>query len=242
MKYGIISDIHGNLNALEATLFAIQKFKVDKLVCLGDIVGYGPQPNECVQLIQEISDIVLAGNHDHGVVGKLSLERFNRYAKAAIQWTQTTVTDESLDYLSALKLTAAVDDLFFVHASPNEPIEWHYIMNVFDAEESFAALRENICFVGHSHVPVIFTSQNDFFVNILFDYDVSIEQNKRYIINVGSVGQPRDLDARAAFAIYDTQTRTYQLQRIDYDINDTQEKMRKAGLDHFLINRLQFGH
>ena len=241
MKYGIISDIHSNLNALESTLRELETLKTDKIVCLGDIVGYGPQPNECIELIRQSAEIVLTGNHDQGAIGKIGVHYFNRYAQAAIYWTRRHLTDSSVEYLSALPFRAIVDGMMLVHASPGQPAEWNYILSQFDAEQSFTEFKEQFCFIGHSHSPIIFSNNSESVFEIYDTSELQADEKTRYIINVGSVGQPRDIDPRAAYGIFDTSSRIYQLQRVKYDVKGTQKKMRKAGIDYFLIERLEIG-
>lgn len=242
MKYGIISDIHGNLNALTTVLQELNREKIDQLICLGDLVGYGPEPNECIQLIKKSATIVIAGNHDHAAIGKIELRLFNRYARNAMLWTRQTLTKASISFLRNLKLTAIIDDVQFVHATPHNPDLWNYISSTFEALVSFIAFDKQLCFVGHSHVPTnyILSEQNKKVVNH-FDQQITIEPNKRYILNIGSVGQPRDLNPKATYATYNTVTRRYKLHRVAYNIAQTQQKMRKAKLDDRLISRLAAG-
>ena len=242
MKYGIISDIHGNLSALEVALRVLGKNKIDKLVCLGDVVGYGPQPNECVKLTYDNADIVIAGNHDYAALGKTTDSNFNLFAKAALDWTRKTLTDDSIQLLLETELKQSENNILFVHATPRNPEYWNYIPSLTEASSAFLTFNEQICFVGHSHVPVAFFLDSILMkIQILLKTKFEISPKKRYIINVGSVGQPRDSDTRAAFGIYDSVSKKYKLVRKRYGISDTQSKMREAGLPDYLITRLKHG-
>lgn len=241
MKYGIISDIHGNLSALQATLKIFEKSKIDKLVCLGDLVGYGPQPNECIRLINENADVFIAGNHDYAAVGKSPDDNFNPHAKAALDWTRQELSDQSRQLLQAARLSHRENNLFFVHATPDKPEYWNYIPSLFEAYTAFSGFNEQICFIGHSHIPVTFSQDSERKIQLVFETQIRLLAENRYIINVGSVGQPRDNDARAAFGIFDTGAGMYSMQRKQYAVSDTQAKMRKAGLPEYLVKRLKHG-
>lgn len=241
MRIGIISDIHGNIEALTAVLDALKKAQPDQLICLGDLVGYGPNPNECIALIQEHADVVIAGNHDFAALQKISTESFNSHARTSIFWTMRQLTPESIDYLSGLPLTVTRDQFMLVHATPNAPEDWHYILSIYDAYDSFLSLARPLCFCGHSHVPVIVieTAREQFKISMASRLKIKAEA--RYLINIGSVGQPRDYDPRAAYALYDTDTARYELHRVTYDVAAVQAKMKRAKLPSFLISRLALG-
>ncbi len=241
MRYGIISDIHGNLEALSAVLDEIQNREIDQLICLGDIVGYGANPNECIELVRQNCQIILAGNHDYAALKKVDTSNFNNYAQDAIGWTIGNLNPESTAFLDTLKVFHKVDQIYFVHSTPLDPTEWNYILSTYDAYESFQEFQEQICFIGHSHVPIIFLNRQRHRYDVIEKKELLIDQKNRYIINVGSVGQPRDLDSRAAYGIFDDELRSFTLYRVEYDIEKTQAKMRAAGLPEFLIIRLQIG-
>ncbi len=229
MLIGIISDVHGNLPALEVVLGELKELKVDQVVCLGDTVGYGPFPNECVDLVRERCTVVLKGNHDSGLIGETPLDDFNQHGLSAILWSQKTVDPEKLEYLRGLPLTSVREGITLAHASPLEPETWRYILTMEAAEESFKAFDTNLCFIGHTHVPVIIGE----------DSSINRYRKKgRFIINVGSVGQPRDGNPDAAFGMYDTSHRSFKLARIPYDIKKTAEAIRSVGLPDFLAKRL----
>lgn len=240
MRYALFSDVHSNLEALNAVLEEIQREKPDKILCLGDLIGYGPNPNKCVQRVREVADLVLAGNHDYASLGKANIFNFNYYARMAIEWTIKELSEDSQKYLAALPLMEEIGDFTLVHATPKDPAEWDYIMNLDDALENFGYFKGQLCFVGHSHIPVIIV-QTDDNCWATREMEIRIEEGKRYIINIGSVGQPRDLDPRACYGVFDSERKTFQLKRVPYDINLTQEKMRQVGLPEFLIDRLGYG-
>lgn len=277
MKALILSDIHANLAALESVLNAT-KGRYDVLWCLGDVVGYGPRPNECVELIRELATVCVMGNHDLAVLGKpgMDVEAFNPYAQQAVLWTRETLTKVNMDYLAGLSAVPvrpdADHDLLLTHASPREPVS-EYIMTPSIAMENFGAFREGICMVGHTHKPVIYRWRlheelyTDVFDDFYSDADeleganiihsvatvdsllppignvVQLEcsEQLRLIINPGSVGQPRDNDVRAAYAILDLVAMTWRYERVPYPIELTQNQMRAAQLPKRLIDRLSFG-
>lgn len=241
MKYAIISDIHGNLEALESALLEIEKTQVDSILCLGDIVGYGPNPNECVAKIKEISDVCLAGNHDYAPLGRLDLAYFNPWAKDAINWTAERLSPDSKQFLTELPLKMEVDGFTIVHATPATPDEWNYITTIGDAVRNFTEFKGQICFIGHSHVPMVVSVDENDEYRLIKKSAFNIEKGMRYIINVGSIGQPRDLNPKASFGIYDNESKTYELKRVDYDLSQTQSKIRESGLPEFLAERLESG-
>ncbi len=246
MRYAIISDIHSNLEALQAVLKTIQKEGTDKIVCLGDIVGYGPNPNECIELVQQQCDIIITGNHDFACIKDTELYYFNQYAARAIEWTVTVLSKENLDYLVSLPFVDRIENYVLVHSSPFEPQSWDYILSKDDAVFNFSQFDkyDKICFIGHSHHPIIYIekSENN---KLSYSYktvaNLQLEENERYIINVGSVGQPRDGNPDSAFGIIDTSTQTYQLKRVRYEVRKTHQKMISAGLPSFLAERLLIG-
>lgn len=241
MRIGVFSDVHGNWEALEQVLMAFEEEGVNRLYCAGDIVGYGPDPNMCVEKIMAVADAVIAGNHDWAVTGQVSTSSFNEYARSAIEWTRTLVSAEAEEYLAKLPIRYVEGEITVVHGTPDEPEEWNYLFNVDDARRSFNALRTQICFVGHSHIPVAFIRDNENKTSVRGAENVRIEEDKMYLINVGSVGQPRDGDPRAAYGILDTDDNQFRLKRIPYPIEVVQEKMRRVGLPFRLIDRLAYG-
>lgn len=246
MRVLIISDIHANLAAFKAVLEHADG-KWDTIWFLGDLVGYGPDPNECVIELQKYDHLALSGNHDQAVLGNLDIKSFNREAKAAIRWTQETLTEESHSYLASLDSLLIQEPFTLAHASPRYPV-WEYILDPMTAAENFNWFHTDFCLVGHSHVPVIFEEQFDTYRQIIVRLPNYTETNEplslgreRLIINPGSVGQPRDSDPRAAYALLDTEAMTWQFQRVGYPVAETQKRMRKFGMPQRLVNRLAHG-
>ncbi len=237
MRYAVISDVHANLEALNAVLKKIDKYPLDKLLFLGDSVGYGPNPNECVEILKEKTDIILAGNHDRAAVGMIDITNFNPYARAAIEWTHKTLTPENRAFLKTLPLTAVLDTILLVHSTPNEPELWRYL-NRRNADMYFHLFKEKICFVGHSHEPAIIECSPSGTIIVHRD-KAAIKEGHRYIINAGSVGQPRDNNPEAAYTVL--QKNSIAIKRVSYDIVFTQKKMKDAELPLMLIERLSKG-
>ncbi len=239
MKYGLFSDIHGNLEALRAVLDALKGEGVDKYICLGDIVGYGANPRECLKLIKDLNPLAIAGNHDYAVVNLTDLSYFNSNAKEAILWTQNQLKEKEKKFLSALKLVHNFPNFTIVHATLKAPEEWRYILSTYEARENFQLLTTPLLFAGHSHIPIVFEG------NAHYRYDfrktVNLEEGRKYIINIGSVGQPRDGDSRASFALYDTESHMVHIRRVEYDINGAMRKIIEAGLPKILAWRLSQG-
>ena len=237
----ILSDIHANYVALQAVLD--QAGTVEVLWCLGDTVGYGPQPNECVACMREQADVMLVGNHDLGVLGTISLATFNREARMANEWNGQQLDADKRDFLLSLEPMAQVNDtVTLAHASPRDPV-WEYILSTEIAAESFEVLQTPLCFVGHTHQAAVYTEHAGklSYMRPADGFVLELEPEKRYIINPGSVGQPRDGDARAAWALYDPEAATVTFRRSSYHIRRVQETMVAAGLPDMLAARLSFG-
>jgi|Deesub1362A_J573_1020465.scaffolds.fasta_scaffold00132_24 predicted phosphodiesterase len=241
MQFIILSDVHGNLEALMAVLEDIRTHhEKGDVFFLGDSVGYGPDPSECIRIIKEESSIILAGNHDRAVTGRTDVSYFNPYARAAVEWTQEVLSDEDKAFLDSLPVSARLKDqgIYLVHSTPKEPEQWHYLLTTWDAYVNFHLFDERICFIGHSHQPVIIEMDPKGEILIYRDR-VELRDGCRYIVNVGSVGQPRDGNPDASYALFDD--RRIEIKRIPYDIVSTQEKMKRAGLPGYLIERLSKG-
>lgn len=239
-RYAVISDVHSNTEALRSVLRDINKRQVRDIFFLGDAVGYGPGPNEAVSLLESECKIIIAGNHDWGVLGLTETWSFNEYARAALDWTRGALTADNYETLrtSPLKSEISGMDITLVHATPFEPEKWHYLLTLSDAEINFKYMHTDICFIGHSHRP--------FILELSPSGELKTDKRKmhktegsRYIINTGSVGQPRDGDPRACYALVDDAG--IELVRVVYDILSTQKKMSEAGLPHALIERLSYG-
>lgn len=241
MRYLVISDIHANLVALEAVLQDAQD-EWDHVWCLGDIVGYGPDPNGCVELLRQYDPLSLSGNHDWAVLGKLDVNSFNGDARLAIRWTQDALSEENRQYLAELPPLIVVEPFTLAHGSPRQPV-WEYLLDESSAAQNFAYLETLYCFVGHTHTPVIFTETNPGRCRASFPiYDEPLALGEqRLIINPGSVGQPRDSDPRAAYGILDSSAMTWEPRRVKYDVAETQERMRLHGMPYRLIARLELG-
>ncbi len=241
MRVLVISDIHANLTALESVLSDAGEF--DAVWCLGDIVGYGPDPNECIERIRQLPNLTcVVGNHDAAVLELIETEAFNHEAKKVIYWTQSALTDASFRFLRQLPPRVIIDQITLVHGSPRQPI-WEYLLDSQTAGENFQYFETDFCLVGHTHLPSIFflaegESQP---TASLISAGQSFQLIPRTILNPGSVGQPRDRDARASYAIFDTSTMRWENHRISYDIQSVQERMRMAGLPHRHIQRLAGG-
>lgn len=243
MRYAIIADIHANLAAFEAVLADMERQGgVDKIWCLGDVVGYGPDPHECIELLRETDHICVAGNHDWAAIGKVDTANFNSDAAAACRWTARQLSSSDVKYLEDLPLVIEEDNFTLVHGSPREPI-WEYLISIGIAEENFARFKTQFCLVGHSHVPLAFSyDENGTCTANRFLPDVRLFLgNVRLIINPGGVGQPRDGDPKASYAIYDSETRQIRLYRVNYDIRSTQDRMVGYGLPLRLVARLSYG-
>ncbi len=233
MLLGIIADIHSNLIALNQVLTYLDGRGVDRIFCLGDIVGYGPSPNECVDLIRSKCSAVVAGNHDCALAGTVSFDRFDKPGRKALKWTSNILTVEHKAYLAGLPLKTAEQNLTLAHASPANPEQWRYILSPADAREAFTAFSTPVCFVGHTHIPVVIGE----------DLSVSpFRKDGRFVINVGSVGQPRDGDPRASFGLFNTAERSYELVRLEYNVQETADAIAKAGLPAILAKRLFSGY
>lgn len=239
MRVLVLSDIHANANALASVLDSAGS--VDAVWCLGDIVGYGPDPNECIARLKGLSHLVcLQGNHDAAAVGELALEGFNAEARSSIEWLDEQLTNSSKDFLKGLKRRLEVDGVTLAHASPRQPV-LEYLLDTYSAAENFAYFSTDNCFVGHTHVPVLFFFNDQGISLQLPKPNHTHDLERRCIANPGSVGQPRDRDPRAAFAIYDDEANTWEYRRVEYDIPGVQERMRSAGLPERHIARLTGG-
>lgn len=243
MKYGIFSDVHGNLEAFEAVLEAFHQENVESYIFLGDIVGYGAEPKKCIQILKDLIDksncICVAGNHDYAACGLTETENFVHYAKEAISWTKDQLEESDKEFLAQMKLVHQEEDFTIVHANLVAPEKWHYIFDIDDAYPNFKLLQKQICFIAHSHKPVIFVKRES--VDWFVEEKIEIQKDAKYIINVGSVGQPRDENPKSSFAIYDTDAGLLEIRRCDYDIKMAQKKIVEAGLPSVLAERLSLG-
>ena len=239
MRFAIISDIHANLEAFDAVLADARENKCTDFVCLGDIVGYNANPHKCVELVRNLDCPTVKGNHDEQASLVESSRDFNEMAEAAIQWTRDHLTDDDKKWLRDLEMQRQVRDFTIVHATLDMPAQWGYVFNNLDAAASFTYQQTTVCFFGHTHVPMAFI-RNDGVQRQHLD-KLRIDSGKKYFINVGSVGQPRDGDWHAAYCIYDIETNVVEQRRLKYDVAATQRKIIDAGLPPMLAERLAIG-
>jgi putative phosphoesterase len=216
-RFAIISDIHGNLEALTRALEVIDKEHVDDIVCLGDTVGYGANPVECLKLVRSRCSVA---------------NQFTLNAQLSALWTIGALDEESKAFLRSLKPTHPLGEVLLSHGSPYEPDEWHYVISEFDVREAFRAFTERICFIGHSHIPAVFSEQGE---------ASEIARDGRFLVNVGSIGQPRDGNPNLSFGIFDREQWKYRNLRVEYDFKTAAEKIRNAGLPRALADRLTVG-
>ena len=242
MRCAILADIHSNLEALKAVLRDVDRNGgAEEIWCLGDVVGYGPNPRECIDLLRQYQHLCVAGNHDWAAIGKMDTSHFNPEAAAACQWTAAQLTTGDIDYLSNLSLTLKVNDFTLVHGSPREPI-WEYLLTPEAALVNFDHFATKFCLIGHSHSPLLFELENDDCRLLPLPGRILLgEHDKRLIVNCGSVGQPRDGDPRASYAMLETARGELLHFRVEYDIATTQAKMLDSGLPLRLANRLAVG-
>ncbi len=236
----VISDIHGNLEALEAVLADAKRESVSEIVCLGDVVGYGADPNECLERVRREAVATVLGNHDAAACDLRLADNFNEVARAAIRWTRDQLAPDRIQLLRSLPYDFLQGDTRFVHASPDDPPAWHYILTEQEAWNAFEACPEPVCFVGHSHVPLRVVLRRGRLV-VVDEEVVELGEEERALLNVGSVGQPRDGDPRASYALWDPAARRMIARRVDYDVAKAARKIEAAGLPAILAKRLAIG-
>ncbi len=232
VRLAIISDIHANLEALERVLEDTELMQAERLVCLGDIVGYGADPAACVATVRERADICVLGNHDAAVFSVPERAFFNPNAREALSWTTAQLSEDDITYLQSLPYRVSTDNLLFVHSAPRAPEQWDYVFSGMEARLYGRYFHERICFIGHSHVPG------------LYPIDAGVREYShadRFLINVGSVGQPRDGDWRSSYGLLDTVAGTYENRRVEYDVDAAARKILARGLPARLAQRLKFG-
>ncbi len=243
--YAVISDIHSNLEALQAVLADIDAQGIETIYCLGDVVGYGAAPRECIQLLRERNVQVVRGNHDAACAGEMEILYFNQYARAAVLWTQGVLAEEELAWLRALPLVAELEHCCVGHGTFHRPELFDYILSSTDGDPSLDIMERPVCFVGHSHVPLaLLRLHEDPLRTAEWDDDhaeIDVGQARRALINVGSVGQPRDDDERAAYALFDSDLGLVWIRRATYDIEREAARIRAAGLPGVLADRLSLG-
>jgi predicted phosphodiesterase len=239
MKYAIIADIHGNLDAFQVVLDDIKAQNATHIVCLGDVVGYNAQPKECLQIVRDMNIPCVKGNHDEYCSSEDALEGFNPHAADAVHWTRNQLDAEEKQWLRDLKYTRMAANFTMVHATLDAPQRWGYVFDKLAAAASFPYQNTQMCFFGHTHVPVAF--MRDSVVRGGTYSKFKIDASKKYFINVGAVGQPRDNNPKSAYVLYDMDAGTIELRRLDYDIAAAQKKIIDAGLPERLAERLAYG-
>ena len=239
MKFAIIADIHGNLEAFKVVLDDIQSQKCTHYVCIGDVVGYNANPKECLEIVRQMDMPCVKGNHDEYCSIDDTLEGFNPHAAEAVQWTRNQLSAEDRQWLRELKYVRMVHNFTLVHATLDGPQRWGYVFDKLAAAASFPYQTTQLCFFGHTHVPVAFI--RDSMVRGGTYSKFKVDPTKKYFVNVGAVGQPRDGNPKAAYVIYDADAGTIELRRLDYDIPTAQKKIRAAGLPERLAERLALG-
>jgi diadenosine tetraphosphatase ApaH/serine/threonine PP2A family protein phosphatase len=230
MRTLVISDIHANLPALDAVLQ--DAGLVDAVWCLGDLVGYGPYPNECVERVRNLPKLIcLLGNHDAAALGQIDVEAFNQEAKLSVIWMKTELNEASLAFLNRLPERVVIGDVTLAHGSPRNPV-WEYILDTRTATINFRFFSTPFCFIGHTHLPTVYsiTNSHDVAVVTMPGTDHVLELSGRTILNPGSVGQPRDHDPRASYAIYETELERWEYHRVEYDIPSVQKRIMEVGL------------
>jgi diadenosine tetraphosphatase ApaH/serine/threonine PP2A family protein phosphatase len=239
VRVAVVSDIHGNLHALEAVLESLAGDAPDEIWCLGDLVGYGPRPNRCCALVAERADVCLIGNHDLAVLGRLDLADFAPEAAASARWTADVLEPDARAYLESLAPAGTREGVGLFHASPRDPV-WEYVLAPGTALASLAAVKEDIVLVGHSHVALRFGSEERFLALAPDGTEIDLT-SERWLLNPGSVGQPRDGDPRAAWLLLDLAARRASFRRVDYPVERTQAEIRDRGLPEQLAARLAHG-
>lgn len=243
MKYGILGDIHGNLSALEVALAAFQSERIDRIVSVGDVVGYGAAPRECIARLRSLDAVVVKGNHDAACTGEIDIRFFNNYARDAVRWTQSVLSGDELEWLQALPLVTHLEHCSVAHGTYHRPELYDYIQSTTDADPSLDEMILPVCFVGHTHVPVTLMRLRDDPLRTAYTTDpvIDLAEAAKALVNVGSVGQPRDEDPRTAFAVYDTREDRVVIRRAPYDIEREATRIRAAGLPSVLADRLFLG-
>ena len=245
MRIGILGDIHANAEALTAVVKALRDDGADVFVQVGDIVGYGPEPSRCIDIVKELGCVVCLGNHDAAVLDRLDTSYFNNFARAAIHWTKPRLRPQDLEFLGELQLVVRRPPFTVVHGTLHLPEQFGYVISPVEALDSLDHQDTKLCFVGHSHVPAIYlrrdSAPQDIHVVPHSEAEISYRGFDRILMNVGSVGQPRDEDPRAAYGLIDTDLGIASIKRVAYDIAGVQRKIREAGLPEVLANRLALG-
>ena len=241
MTWAFLSDVHGNREALESVVADFFDHGVTRSFFLGDAVGYGASPNECLEIICDLTDVRLLGNHDEAALKSTPPEDFNEFARAGVLWTRDALNERSRTDLRSFTPDYRGEEFLLVHASPDAPDQWDYILDPCGAENAFDSFAEPLCLIGHTHQPLIFGKKGAAPCTAFRADELSLQLGERYLINVGSVGQPRDGDPRACYVLYDPERRRIRYRRVPYDVHAAQEKIHQANLPTFLAARLEIG-
>ena len=239
LKYAIIGDVHGNLEAFDAVIRDAQSEGVSRFACVGDIVGYNANPRECIEKIRDLDCAAVRGNHDHYCSHDECLKDFHPLAAIPVDWTRNQLGKDHIEFLRNLRMTRMTEGFTLVHSTLDMPEKWGYVFDELEAESNFNYQSTSVCFHGHTHVPAVFEKTNR--VQRLLFTRTKVVLGKKYFINVGSVGQPRDGDPRSAYAIFDIERKEVELRRVPYDIVSAQKKILEAGLPERLAIRLSLG-
>jgi predicted phosphodiesterase len=239
MKFAVLGDIHGNLEALNAVLKDARQNEVQSYACVGDIVGYNANPSECLALIRQLNTVCVCGNHDHYCSHSISLNDFHPLAANVVDWTRSRLADGDIAFLKSLRLVRLVSGFALVHSTLDMPDKWGYVFDELEAESNFNYQSTTVCFHGHTHHPAVFEKSGG--VRRVEPGVIKIILGKKYFINCGSVGQPRDGDPRASYVIYDQEAHEVVFRRVEYDFTLTQQKILDAGLPERLAQRLALG-
>lgn len=243
MRYAILGDIHSNLTALETVLAEIEACDVDAILSVGDIVGYGAAPSQAIQLVRELGVTAVKGNHDSAVAGELDTRLFNPFARLAAEWTTEVLSEEELQWLRELPLVTHLEHCTVAHGTLAHPERFDYVQSIEDADPSLDEMTSGVCFVGHTHVPVSIMRLADDPQRTAYTIDTELDLGEigRALINVGSVGQPRDEDPRTSWALFDSSSQQYTLNRVEYEVDREARRIRDAGLPEILADRLFLG-
>lgn len=239
MRIAIISDIHANQEALDAVFGFLDGERIDRTLCLGDVLGYGPDPSACLAKVRERCEVIVAGNHEHAILELLDIDYFNPLARQATLWTRGELSESELEYIRSWPLVHHEEDFSMVHGSLDQPDLFDYVQTTWDAHLSFQQLQTPVCFIGHSHVPIAFLLTDT--IHYSTEDTIQIHDGLQAIINVGSVGQPRDGNPKSCAVIYDSEKKQIERHRISYDIETVQQKILDCGLPGFLAERLAEG-
>jgi predicted phosphodiesterase len=239
MKFAIIADIHANLEAFQVILADTKEQKCTHYACVGDVVGYGANPKECLKIVRDMGMPCVKGNHDEYCSIDEQLDGFNAHAAEAVNWTRQQLNEDERQWLKDLKYFRLVTSFSMVHATLDAPQRWGYVFDKLAAAASFTYQNTSVCFFGHTHVPVAFI--RDTMVRGGSYSKFKVDPSKKYFVNVGSVGQPRDNNPKAAYVVYDVDEGVIELRRLEYDIAAAQKKILDAGLPPRLAERLAYG-